>query len=52
MQLTVMDEDLDAHDLIGHTVMKVSSLCVNSGIDEWFEIRYKGKYAGRVHLKS
>jgi hypothetical protein len=31
-----MDEDLDAQDLIGESVMKVSSLCVNSGIDEWF----------------
>jgi hypothetical protein len=47
-----MDEDLDADDLIGEAVIKISALCVNSGIDEWFEIQYKGKPAGRVHMKS
>jgi hypothetical protein len=27
-------------------------LCTNGGIDEWFEIQYKGKIAGKIHLVS
>jgi len=27
-------------------------LCIGSGLDEWFEISYKGKMSGSVHLRS
>ena len=30
---------------------KLSALALNGGIDEWFEIEYKGKSAGRVHFR-
>ena len=39
-------------DLIGETSIKLSTFCVGSGIDEWYDIQYKGKQAGTIHLKS
>ena len=30
----------------------MSSLCIGTGIDEWFPIQYKGKQSGTIHLKS
>lgn len=52
MHLEVLDEDVTKNDVIGSSTFKMSCLCVNQGIDEWFEIQYKGKKAGSVHLKS
>ena len=26
-------------------------MCVNGGLDEWYELQYKGKKAGMVHIK-
>jgi len=37
---------------IGECTMKISTLCVGTGIDEWYAIYYKGKQSGQVHLKS
>ena len=52
MSLTVLDEDVTASDKVGSTQIKLSSLCVNGGLDEWFTIQHKGKSAGQVHLKG
>ena len=38
MKISVFDEDLTKSDLVGSLEMKVSSLCVESGIKEWFDI--------------
>ena len=38
MTLTVLDEDVTASDKIGTTNIKLSALCVNGGLDEWFPI--------------
>ena len=38
MSLTVLDEDVTASDKVGSTQIKLSSLCVNGGLDEWFTI--------------
>ncbi len=52
LEIIVMDEDVTTNDLVGSGVHKLSSLVVDGhGMDEWFEIQYKGKSAGRVHLK-
>ena len=37
---------------VGSTTIKISSLCTNGGMDDWFPIQYKGKKAGQVHLKG
>ena len=52
LHLAVLDENVTDSDVVGDAIIKLSSLCVNNGIDEWFEIQYKGKKAGDVHLKS
>ena len=41
------------NDLVGSGITKMSSLIIDGhGIDEWFEIQYKGKSAGSVHLRT
>ena len=52
LNLQVFDEDVTTSELIGETSIKLSALCIGSGLDEWFEITYKGKNAGQVHLRS
>ena len=52
MTLTVLDEDVTASDKVGSCQIKLSSLCVNGGLDEWFTIQHKGKSSGQVHLKG
>ena len=53
MTVKVYDEDLgDNKDLVCEGIIKLSSLCVNDGLDEWHELHYKGKKAGMLHMKS
>jgi len=50
--LQVFDEDLTDSDFVGEVLIKLSALCCGLELDEWFDITYKGKYAGKVHLRS
>jgi Ca2+-dependent lipid-binding protein len=50
--LEVLDEDTASNDSVGTATIKLSALCANGGINEWFEIQHKGKSAGKVHLIS
>ena len=52
MHLMVMDENVTDSDTVGEATIKLSSLCIDDGLDEWFEIQYKGKEAGHIRLKS
>jgi Ca2+-dependent lipid-binding protein len=52
MNLQIFDEDMTNSDLVGQATVKLSSFCVGTGIDDWFDIQHKGKSAGRVHLRS
>ena len=52
LYIGVKDEDLTKADVIGDGQLKLSALCVNGGLDEWFDIFYKGKNAGKIHLKG
>ena len=52
MHLMVMDENVTDSDVVGEAKIKLSSFCVEGGIDEWYEIQYKGEPAGHIHLKS
>ena len=52
MTIQVFDEDVGSDDVVGVATIKLSALCVNNGIDEWFQIAHKGKSAGSVHFKS
>ena len=52
LQIAVMDKDVTSDDKVGETQVKVQAMIINGGIDEWFEIQYKGKLAGKVHIVS
>jgi Ca2+-dependent lipid-binding protein len=49
LTLTVYDEDMLSSDIVGTCTIPLSTLCRQ--VDEWFIIQYKGKNAGKVHLK-
>lgn len=36
MTVTIWDEDVTSSDKVGQAIIKLSALCVNHGIDEWF----------------
>ena len=38
MLVEVRDEDVTTSDLIGECTIKLSSLCINGGLDDWFDI--------------
>ena len=46
MDITIFDEDVTTSDTVGTTKIKISSLCVNGGLDDWFPIQYRGKQSG------
>ena len=53
MHLTVYDEEaVTDHDVVGSATMKLSTFCVDKGIDEWYEIFYEAKSAGHIRIKS
>jgi Ca2+-dependent lipid-binding protein len=52
MHLEVFDEDVCDSDLVGETTIKLTSFCMGQGCDDWFQINFKGKKAGTIHLKS
>ena len=52
MQINVYDQDITCSDTVGKTSIKISALCANHGIDDWFPIQWKGRQSGQVHLKS
>jgi len=52
MTIAVMDEDVTANDAIGKVTIKLSALCMNNGIDDYFGLTHNGSSAGTIHLKS
>lgn len=46
MWVKIFDEDITDNDAVGAVQLKCSSVCVGTGLDEWFTITYKGKSAG------
>ena len=39
-------------DAVGFATVKVSSLMINNGVDDWFTITYDNKPAGQIRLIS
>ena len=33
---------------VGMAIIKLSALCINNGVRDWFQINYKNKSAGQV----
>ena len=53
MHLAVMDENVTTDETIGEATIKLSAFTGGAdGLDEWYEINYKGEPAGHIHLKS
>ena len=52
IKIWVMDENVTDSDIVGEASVKLSALCVNGGLDDWWTITYKGKKAGSLHLKG
>lgn len=47
-----MDEDVLKDDEVGSTFLNVGNLIIKGGVDDWFEIYFKKKSAGKVHLAT
>ena len=52
MTMPIYDEDVTSSDLVGDVTFKISALCIEGGLNDWFNIQYKGKKSGSIHLKS
>ena len=50
--LRVWDQDLTSSDAVGFTKIKMSSLIINKGVDDWFTIMFDNKPAGEIFLKT
>lgn len=50
--LRVWDQDLTTSDAVGFTKIKMSSLMINCGVEDWFTIMYDNKPAGEVKIKT
>lgn len=49
----VHDEDMTSTDLVGMLKTKVFNILgPNGGMDEWHDILYKGKRAGKLRLET
>ena len=46
------DLELTSSDPIGYANIKLSSLIINNGIEDWFPIMFEDKKAGEILLKS
>lgn len=46
--LRVWDQDLTTSDAVGFCKIKLSSLMINCGIEDWFTIMYENKPAGDI----
>ena len=52
MTFSVYDEDVTSSDFVGSAVIKLSAMCVGTGIDEWYQMQHQGKNCGSVHIRS
>jgi hypothetical protein len=50
--MRVWDQDFASSDAIGFAKIKVSSLMINCGVEDWFEIMFENKKAGEILIKS
>ncbi|OLL25593.1 Ingression protein fic1 [Neolecta irregularis DAH-3] len=51
VKISVFNEDSKEPDLIGHTVIDLSSILKKGESDEWFQLKCKDRYAGEIYLE-
>ena len=52
LTLRCWDQDMTTSDAVGFTKIKMSSLIINCGIEDWFTIMFDNKPAGEIFLKT
>jgi len=50
--MRVWDQDFTTSDAVGFTKIKMSSLMINCGVEDWFTITFENKKAGDILLKT
>jgi len=50
--LRVWDQDMSSSDAVGFTKIKMSSLIINCGVEEWFTVNYENKSAGEILITT
>jgi hypothetical protein len=50
--LRCWDQELTSSDPIGFANIKLSSLMINFGVEDWFPIMYESNTVGEIFLKS
>lgn len=50
--LRCWDQDLTSSDAVGFIKLKMSSLIINCGVEDWFTVMYENKPAGDILLKT
>ena len=50
--MRVWDKDMTTSDAVGFCKIKVSSLMINNGTEDWFDIYFDNKNAGSIQLRS
>ena len=52
LHISVWKKDVGKYDLVAEAIIKLSGICLNGGIDEWYLLQHKGRDAGYHHLKT
>jgi hypothetical protein len=52
MTLRCWDQDMTTSDAVGFTKIKMSSLIINCGIEDWFTIMFDNKPAGEIKIHT
>ena len=52
LMLRVWDQDMTTSDAVGFCKIKMSSLIINMGTDDWYTILFDNKPAGTIHIVS
>ena len=52
IEIIVQEEDNTSSDLVGDVVLKMRKLIGSEPIQQWIEIKFDNKPAGKVHVRS
>ena len=47
-----MEEDITSNELVGQAQVQISKFTNQTNFDNWIDISYNEKVAGKVHLKT
>ena len=52
IKFAIMDEDVTSDDTVGYGIVKISALCINHGVKDWFSITFQNKLAGQIFFET